>query len=289
VFLKSSCEIASLSPGVGLRTAHIGEILEHRPDIGWLEVHPDNYMADPTALALLERVRKHYPLSLHGVGLSLGTAGPLNRRYVGRLKSLIERLEPFLVSEHLAWSMIDDAHLNDLLPLPYTEEALEVMTSHVQQVQAAIGRRILIENPASYLRFRHSTMSEAAFLKELTHSTGCGLLFDVNNLYVSAHNVGLNPVDYFAALPGSAICEFHLAGHAMKTLGGDTVLIDDHGSRVSDDVWALFAEAIRRFGYRPTLVEWDTELPALDVLLGEARRAKTLSENLAGERDVVTP
>lgn len=288
MFLKSSCEIASLSPGVGLRTAHIDEILEHRPDIGWLEVHPENYMADPTALAILERVRKHYPLSLHGVGLSLGTAGPLNRRYIGRLKSLIERLEPFLVSEHLAWSMIDDAHLNDLLPLPYTDEALEAMTSHVHQVQAAIGRRILIENPSSYLRFRHSTMSEALFLKELAQRTGCGLLFDVNNLYVSAHNVGLDPADYFATMPVSAICEFHVAGHAIKMMGGDIVLIDDHGSRVSDDVWALFVEAIRRFGYRPTLVEWDTDLPTLDVLLGEAGRAKTLSASLAGEQDVVT-
>jgi uncharacterized protein len=288
VFPYFSSEMASLSPGVGLRAAHVEEILAHRPDIGWLEVHPENYMADPTALAILERVRKHYPLSLHGVGLSLGTAGPLNRRYIGRLKSLIERLEPFLVSEHLAWSMIDDAHLNDLLPLPYTDEALEAMTSHVHQVQAAIGRRILIENPSSYLRFRHSTMSEALFLKELAQRTGCGLLFDVNNLYVSAHNVGLDPADYFATMPVSAICEFHVAGHAIKMMGGDIVLIDDHGSRVSDDVWALFVEAIRRFGYRPTLVEWDTDLPTLDVLLGEAGRAKTLSASLAGEQDVVT-
>jgi uncharacterized protein len=278
----------SVAPGVGLRAPHVEELLGRRPDIGWLEVHPENYMTNPAALSVLELVREQYPLSFHGVGLSLGTAGPLDLRHVARLKSLIERLEPFLISEHLAWSMADDAHLNDLLPLPYTEEALDTMTSHIEQVQAAIGRRILIENPSSYLRYRHSTLEEATFLAELVRRTGCGLLFDINNLYVSAHNVGIDLGEYFATLPPLAIGEFHLAGHASNTIGGDVLLIDDHGSRVSEDVWTLYADALRCFGYRPTLVEWDTELPTLDVLVREAGRAEQLSGRLHDRRHVVT-
>lgn len=277
----SSPKVLSISPGVGLRAAHVEEVLVHRPDIAWLEVHPENYMLDPAALARLERLREHYPLSLHGVALSLGTAGPLDLRHLARLTSLIERLEPFLISEHLAWSMTGNVHLNDLLPLPYTEEALDAMTSHVHQVQAAIGRRILIENPSSYLRFRHSTLSEATFLTELVRRTDCGLLFDVNNLYVSAHNVGVNPTEYFATVPASAIGEFHVAGHTRNVIQGDVVLIDDHGSCVSEDVWVVYAEAVRCFGYRPTLVEWDTNLPTLDVLLGEAAKARSLSASLS--------
>ena len=272
-------------PGVGLRAPHIEDILARRPDIAWLEVHPENYMMDPAALSSLERIREHYPLSLHAVGLSLGSAGPLDRRHLKRLKSLLQRLSPFLVSEHLSWAMTEDTHFNDLLPMPYTEEALDTMTSHVHQAQEAIGRRLLIENPSSYLRFRHSTMNEATFLTELVRRTQCGLLLDLNNLYVSAHNVGLNSTDYLATIPAAAIGEFHVAGHARNLLGNNVVLIDDHGSTVSDDVWALYAEAVRRFGYRPTLVEWDNDLPALEVLLGEAARAASLVAALSEECD----
>ncbi len=285
MFTECSSKMASVLPGVGLRAAHIEEVLVHRPDIAWLEVHPENYMTEPAAVASLERIREHYPLSLHAVGSSLGSAGPLDRRHLGRLTSLVQRLEPFLVSEHLSWAMTDDAHLNDLLPMPYTEEALDTMTSHIHQVQEAIGRPMLIENPSSYLRFRHSTMSEATFLNELVRRTNCGLLFDLNNLYVSAHNVGVNPTDYLATLPAAAIGEFHVAGHARNLIGSDVVLIDDHGSRVSEDVWALYAEAVRRFGYRPTLVEWDNDLPTLEVLLGEAARAASLVAGISGESD----
>ncbi len=280
MFKDPTCRELRLAPGVGLRPAHIEEVLARRPDVGWLEVHPENYMADPVALAVLQRVRAHYPLSLHGVGLSLGTAGPLDVRHLARLRSLVECLQPVLVSEHLSWSMVGEAHLNELLPLPYTEEALDTVTMHVDQTQAAIGRQILIENPSSYLRFRHSTMSEAAFLTELVRRTGCGLLFDINNLYVSAHNVGLDASDYVSTVPPPAIGEFHLAGHARNVIADDVVLIDDHGSRVSDAVWALYAAAIQRFGPRPTLIEWDTDLPPLDVLLGEAARAGTISARL---------
>jgi uncharacterized protein len=169
-----------VSPGIGLRAPHIEEVLTCRPDVAWFEVHPENYMYDTMALAALERVRSRYPLSLHGVALSLGSAGPLDRPHLDRLKSLVDRLDPFLVSEHMAWSVNDGAHFNDLLPLPWTEEALETMSSHVAEVQDVIGRRILVENPSGYLRFRHSTMGEAVFLADLVRRTGCGLLCDVN-------------------------------------------------------------------------------------------------------------
>jgi uncharacterized protein (UPF0276 family) len=275
--LQDPSPTRSIAPGVGLRAAHMGEILARRPDIGWLEVHPENYVADPSALATLERIREDYPLSLHGVALSLGSAGPLDLRHLTRLSSLTASLAPILISEHLAWGRAGEEHLNDLLPLPYTEEALETVASHVDQVQEALGRRILIENPSSYLRFRHSTLTEAQFLAELVRRTDCRLLFDVNNLYVSAHNVGVDIVDYFATIPAAAIGEIHLAGHARSLIGGEAVLIDDHGSRICEDVWTLYTEAIRRFGYRPTLIEWDTDIPALDVLFGEAARAAELS------------
>jgi uncharacterized protein (UPF0276 family) len=283
---QSSSGKSLASPGIGLRGPHVREILDRRPDVGWLEVHPENFMADPAALSQLERVREHYPLSLHGVSLSLGSAVEVDRQHLGDLKSLIARLDPFLVSEHLAWSRSEGAHLNDLLPLPYTEEALDTMVLHVDQVQATLGRRILIENPSSYLRFRHSTMSEAAFLAELVRRTECGVLLDVNNLYVSAHNVGMNILDYFAALPTASVGEFHVAGHAANRVGDHVVLIDDHGSAVSDAVWSLYVEAMRHCGSLPTLVEWDTDLPTLDVLVGEAGRAQELGVDNHGDRHV---
>lgn len=283
MFTQSFSENSLASPGIGLRGPHVQELLERRPPVGWLEVHPENYMADPAALSMIERVREHYPLSLHGVSLSLGSAAPIDLHHLHGLKSLIGRLEPFLVSEHLAWSRTDGAHLNDLLPLPYTDEALDFMANHVDQVQAALGRRILIENPSTYLRFRHSTMSEATFLAELVRRTDCGVLLDVNNLYVSAHNVGVSVADYFSALPGSAIGEIHVAGHAANRIDEQVVLIDDHGSPVSNDVWALYAQAIGHYGHRPTLVEWDTRLPSLDILVAEAARGQDHAASLQGE------
>jgi len=256
------------------------EVLARRPDVAWFEVHAENYMHDSAGLAALEQVRSQYPLSLHGVALSLGSAGPLDRRHLDRLKSLADRLDPFLVSEHLAWSAHDGAHFNDLLPLPCTEEALETMSSHVNEVQDVLGRRILVENPSGYLRFRHSTMGEAFFLAELVRRTGCGLLCDVNNIYVSAQNIETDPIEYLALLPAAAVGEIHLAGHAVKIVGNRTVLIDDHASRVSDGVWALYREALTRFGCRPTLIEWDADLPDLDTLMSEAARAGDVARGI---------
>jgi uncharacterized protein (UPF0276 family) len=189
---------------------------------------------------------------------------------------MIRRLDPILVSEHLSWSRVANAHFNDLLPLPYTEEALATMTVHIDEVQAFLGRRILIENPSSYLRYRHSTMHEAEFLAELVRRTGCGVLLDVNNLYVSANNVGLDIASFFSRLPTDAIGEIHVAGHATNQVGTEVILMDDHGSSVAEDVWSLCAMALDHFGPIPTLVEWDTGLPPLDVLLREAGRITEL-------------
>ena len=268
--------------GVALRRPHIAAVLAQRPNVSWFEIHPENYMHNPADLVSIERIRTDYPMSLHGVALSLGSAEPLDADHLARLKAIVERIDPFLVSEHMAWSANDGAHLNDLLPLPCTEEALEVMVAHVDQVQSEIGRSILVENPSGYLRFRHSTMSEAVFLGELVRRTGCGLLCDVNNIFVSAHNIGVDPIEYLDTLPASAVGEMHVAGHVANTVGGRTILIDDHASSVSDEVWALYVQAVKRFGHRPTLVEWDAALPTLDILLAEAAKARNLAGALDG-------
>jgi hypothetical protein len=254
----------------------VAEITASRPQLGFLEVHAENYMAETAALDQLLELRRDYPVSVHGVALSLGSAEALDRCHLGRLKALIERVEPMLVSEHLAWSAIGGAYLNDLLPLPYTEESLDLFCRHVDEAQEALGRRLLIENPSSYLRFRHSTIPEAEFLAETTRRTGCGILCDVNNIYVSAMNFRFDPIDYLDALPADVIGEVHLAGHHAADDSG--VLIDDHGSRVAQPVWEVYAQALRRFRAVPTLVEWDTNLPALDVLLDEARQAQELAD-----------
>jgi uncharacterized protein (UPF0276 family) len=262
--------------GIGLRAPHVGELLTTRPAVPWLEVHPENYMGGGAALASLETVRREYPVALHGVGLSLGTAGDIDHRHLDRLRSLTDRIEPCLVSEHLSWSSTGAAYLNHLLPLPYTEESLSVVAGHIQEVQDALGRPILIENPSSYLRFRHSTIEEPEFLAELTRRTGCGLLCDVNNIHVTAWNLGLDAASYMDALPAEAVGEIHLAGHAENDADGRTILIDDHGSPVAAPVWTLYERALERFGPVPTLIEWDTDIPELTVLLDEARRANGL-------------
>jgi uncharacterized protein (UPF0276 family) len=257
--------------GIGLRFPHHRVVSETQPKIGWLEVHSENYMGGGTSLVYLDAIRANYPISLHGVGLSLGSAGPLDPLHLHRAKQLIERVQPALISEHLSWSVVDGTYLADLLPLPMTEEALEVVCRHVDQVQAALGRRILIENPSSYLRYRHSTIPEWEFLAAVSARTGCGILCDVNNVYVSACNHGWDARAYLAALPPDAIGEIHLAGHSVKELAnGQTIRIDDHGAQVAPEVWRLYDEALRHFGPVPTLIEWDTNIPELDVLLDEA-------------------
>jgi uncharacterized protein len=263
--------------GIGLRQPHYREVFERRPPLAFLEVHSENFFLDGGAsVHALERARAAYPISLHGVGLSLGSADRLAEEHLARLKRLVDRVEPALVSEHLCWGGVGGVHFNDLLPLPYTAATLALLADRVDRVQSTLGRRILLENLSAYVEFRDSDMTETAFLAELARRTGCGLLLDVNNLYVNAINFAFDPVARLAELDGSTIGQIHLAGHASV----DDCLVDTHGSLVSDPVWALYAEACRRFGPRPTLIEWDTDLPALDVLLSEAARATAIASRV---------
>jgi uncharacterized protein (UPF0276 family) len=259
--------------GIGLRSPHVDLVRATRPALAWLEVHPENYLGGGPAVRALEAIRRDFPLSFHAVGLSVGSAGGLDRRHLVRIKALVERFQPALVSEHLAWSQTGGAYLNHLLPLPYTDESLAVVCRNVDEVQTTLGRRVLIENPSGYLRFSASTIPEPEFLAALAARTGCGLLCDVNNVHVTAENLGLDARAYLAALPGDAIEEIHVAGHSVNDAEGRPILIDDHGSPVDAAVWSLYEEALRRFGPRPTLVEWDTAIPPLETLIGEARQA----------------
>jgi len=271
------CEVTPIpaSAGVGLRTPHYREVIETHPDVAWFEVHSENFFADGgKPHDILEHVRAQYPLSLHGVGLSLGSTDPLNVWHLEKLKGLIERYEPGLVSEHLCWCSVDNRYLNDLLPLPYTEEALRHIVARIEQVQDYLGRQILIENLSSYLQFTDSTIPEWEFLSNVATASGCAILLDINNLYVNAHNHGFDPGVYLKAIPVSAVKEMHLAGHSNE---GDC-LIDTHSKPVSDAVWQLYARAVARFGRVPTLIEWDTDIPPLDVLLSEADRAQHIME-----------
>jgi uncharacterized protein (UPF0276 family) len=264
--------------GIGLRFPHHEQILAERPKLAWLEVHPENYLGFGPAAEALETIRARYPLSLHATGLSLGSAQGLDADHLAAIADLARRLDPALVSDHLSWSAAAGVQLPDLLPLPYTEEALAVVARNLDQAQTALRRPILIENPSTYLRFAVSALSEAEFLAALVARTGCGVLLDVNNVYVSACNLGERPSrtlgDLLDAIPSEAIREVHLAGHAEKTLDDGTVLrIDDHGSEVSPEVWGLFAALTARIGPRPTLIEWDTDIPPLATLMGEAAMA----------------
>lgn len=265
--------------GIGLRAEHYAAVLEDRPPVGWLEVHNENYFgAGGKPLDYLERIRAHYPLSLHGVGLSIGSTDPLDRRHLAKLKDLMRRFEPALVSEHLSWSSVGGRYLNDLLPLPYTEEALYHMIARVAQVQDALGRPILIENPSSYLQYVESAIPEWEFLAVLAERTGCGVLLDVNNIYVSARNHGFDASAYLRAIPRHLVREIHLAGFTVNRFDGGEILVDTHDRPVWPAVWALYRQAVQRFGQIPTLIEWDTDLPELAVLVDEARRADAILE-----------
>jgi len=268
--------------GIGLRPPHNRQLLSEHPEIGWLEAHSENYFgAGGAPLLYLEQLRECYPLSLHGVGLSLGSTDPLSQAHLDRLRALINRVQPALVSEHLSWSSVGGIYFNDLLPLPYTEEALGHFSDRVSATQEQLGRTILIENPSSYLRFEHSTIPEPEFLIEVARRSGCSLLLDVNNVYVSAVNHGFSATDYLEAIPVHLVAEMHLAGHSARQLDGRWILIDDHGSRVSEPVWDLYRRALQRFPGVPTLIEWDSEIPALSVLLQEAEQAERLRGELS--------
>ena len=260
--------------GIGLRQPHYREVFERRPELAFLEVHSENFFLEGGAsMHALERARAAYPVSLHGVGLSLASADALAGGHLARLKRLVDRVEPALVSEHLCWGGVGGVHFNDLLPLPYTGETLALLASRIDHVQATLKRRILVENLSAYVECRDSEMTETAFLAELARRTGCGLLLDVNNLYVNAINFGFDPLARLDELEADSIGQMHLAGHTVV----DDCLIDTHGSLVGDPVWSLYEQACRRFGPKPTLIEWDTDLPALDVLLSQAAQASAIS------------
>jgi uncharacterized protein (UPF0276 family) len=270
--------------GIGLRFQHHQAVLDTRPDVAWMEVHTENYMGGGTPLRCLEAIRRDVPISLHGVGLSLGSAEGLDQAHLERVRRVAERIEPGLMSEHLAWSVVGGTYLADLLPLPMTEEALEIVCRHVDQTQTYLKRRILIENPSTYVTFRHSTIAEWDFIAAVAERTGCGILCDVNNIYVSAQNHSWDASAYLAALPPAAIGEIHLAGHSVRQLpDGRSLRIDDHGSRIIDDVWSLYREALARFGPLPTLIEWDNSIPPLGILLDEAEHAEALIAGVQGE------
>jgi uncharacterized protein (UPF0276 family) len=273
--------------GIGFRSPHFADILATRPAVGFLEVHAENYMGGGPALRQLETLRREWPISLHGVGLSLGGTTGLDDPHLKRLAVLAKRIEPELISEHLAWSVTADGHyLNDLLPLPYTEESLTVVGGNISRLQDRLGRPVLIENPSAYLRFAQSTIPEPEILGELVRRTGCGLLFDVNNVYVSCQNVGGDPKSWIEALPVEAVKQLHLAGHSINDADGVSILIDDHGSRVDPAVWDLYESVIRRFPHAVTLFEWDSNLPSLPILVAEAAEADRRRQSAFSEVEV---
>jgi len=265
--------VAAHCGGIGLRPQHHAEFLERRPALGWVEVHSENFFArGGMQRDVLAEVCAHYPLGLHGVGLSIGSTDQLDRTHLAKLARLERDYKPILVSEHLAWGSVDGRYMNDLLPLPYTAEALRHMAARVGIVQDFLGRQILIENVSSYLQFESSEMAEWEFLATLASESDCAILLDVNNLYVNAVNHGFDPREYLNSIPPRAVQEIHLAGHSVERLGTRELLIDTHAAPVCSAVWELYGAALERFGPVHTLIEWDAQLPALDVLLSEVRK-----------------
>jgi len=276
--------------GIGLRLPHIAEVVATRPRAAWLEIHPENFLGNPHARELLTEVARHYPISVHTVGISIGSAEGIDRTHLGRLRELIDAVDPVLVSGHLAWSTHAGTYLNDLLPLPYNEETLAVVAAHLAEVQDTLGRPYLVENPSSYVGFDASTMREEEFLGELVRRTGCSLLCDVSNVYLSAHNMGYDPCRFIDALPAGAVGELHLGGFTPEADEADPdseMLIDTHATRVAEPVWDLYAQAVRRFGHQPTLIEWDNDIPPIATLLGEAARADRIAATAPGDVRVV--
>jgi len=264
--------------GIGLRAPHYREVLQKLPKLGWVEVHSENFFGGGAPLHTLLKVREHYPVSLHGVGMGLASTEPLDLEHLSALHRLCGAVQPAAVSEHLCWNSAPDMTnkqamvINDLLPFPYTQEALSHVAIRVEQVQDKLGRRLLVENLSSYLSFARSEMSEGEFLSELSRRTGCGILFDVNNLYVNTRNLGVDAEAFIKAMPSDAVAEYHLAGHSVR----DGCLVDTHSTHVCAEVWALYEAALRHIGPRPTLIEWDTDIPALPVLMDEAAKAQAL-------------
>lgn len=271
------------APGVGYKAQHFSDLLENPGCVAWLEIHAENYMgAGGRPIAQLRHLAERFALSVHGVGLSIGGEGRLDSEHLQRLKHLVGWSNPASFSEHLAWSTHDSAFLNDLLPLPYTKDTLTRVADHIDEVQEVVGRRMLLENPSSYLAFDDSTYEETDFLREVAARTGCGLLLDVNNVFISATNLDTDPISYIDAFPLDLVGEIHLAGHDEDHDDhGKPLLIDSHGREVSEPVWALYEYVIQKGGARPSLIEWDNDVPDWPVLEAEAARAARVLENVA--------
>lgn len=274
--------------GVGLKLEHLPDILGQEDQVGFFEVHAENYMgAGGAPHRALDAIRRAYPLSLHGVGLSIGGEGPLDEEHLSRLRDLNQRYEPVLFSEHLAWSTHDTAYFNDLLPVPYNKTTLSRVCDHIDRVQEVVGRQMLLENPSTYVAFEQSTMGEIDFLKEILRKTGCGLLLDVNNVHVSCTNQNWDAEAYLDAFPMQHVGEIHLGGHAPDVDdAGRPLLIDAHDREIDAAVWALFEKVIARVGPIPTLVEWDNDIPAWDVLVSEAQAANAILDRAVRARDL---
>jgi uncharacterized protein (UPF0276 family) len=262
--------------GIGLRAPHYHEVLENLPRLGWVEVHNENFFGGGAPLHTLLKVREHYPVSLHGVGMGLASTAPLDQEHLSALQCLCEAVQPAAVSEHLCWNTAAGIVINDLLPFPYTHEALSHVARRIEQVQEKLGRQLLVENLSSYLSFAHSEMSEGEFLAELTRRTGCGILFDVENLYVNVRNLGVDAEAFIKTIPAEAVKEYHLAGYSIR----DGCLVDTHDHPVYPEVWELYEYVLQHIGPRPTLIEWDSDIPALSVLMGEATKAQQRMENI---------
>ena len=283
----SSCppDLFLIDPvGIGLRSPHYQEILDTNPAIGWVEVHPENYFCGGVHRHFLDQIAARYPLSLHAVGLSLGSDQAVNLDHLKQFKALIERYNPFNISDHVAWSASGNAHLNDLLPLPYNSETLLRLNTNIQQTQDYYGRAILVENPSTYIAFKDNEMTEPEFMNALCEQTGCFMLLDINNIYVQSHNHGLDPHEYIDQINPAFVREIHLAGHIEKTIGAHSILIDTHNQTVCAPVWALYEYAVTRIGAVPTLIEWDQDFPPLQTLLDEAQRAREIIQKAAPER-----
>ena len=283
---RNRWNLPDLGVGIGLRTVHYEHILQARPDVDFFEVLSENYLDTGGRPAwVLDQIAERYPVVLHGVSLSIGSTDPLDRTYLASLKRLADEVRPAWVSDHLCWTGVNGHNSHDLLPMPLTEESLAHVAERVRQVQDFLERPLILENPSAYVRFAQSTMEEPDFLRALADETGCGLLLDVNNVYVSARNHGFDAKDYLDAMPADRVAEIHLAGHTLKSIDGIELRIDDHASPVPDAVWALYRRTIGRIGARPTLIEWDAEIPALDVLLVEAAKADRILDERREAQD----
>ena len=268
--------------GIGLRHPYYQEVLDTNPAVGWLEVHPENYFGGGAHRHFLSAIRPHYQLSLHAVGLSLGSDQPVSEEHLWRFKEIIDIYQPFNISDHASWSASGNAHLNDLLPLPYTSESLDRLARNVERAQEYFGRTMLIENPSTYIAFADNEMTEFEFMNALSKKTGCGLLLDINNIYVQSRNHGFDAYEYIDHIETGPVGEMHLAGHVEQKAGDGVILVDTHSRPVKGDVWDLYEHAVKRFGAVPTLIEWDQDFPSLDVLVTEADKARAIIHKVTG-------